>query len=1029
MPVHGPSDCLCRRHGKVSRVGVSRRREHLEWYVNMVPLTELDAESPLGEHVHQQPVLTTPYDEPTRHWKTIDDRAIDTIVQGRRDPAQPLPDRRSIRSTSEGPQHNVKLLRTEVKEWRDGGWNGTSAATLQLLEYWSREPGQGPEKSLFFAQREAIESIIYLTEVGGESHWMVKHLKEMGEQWSNGLTRIALRMATGTGKTAVMACLIAWYAVNRKAPQVDVSSGLAKHVHRVVVICPGLTVLRRLEGLNPQIWDNIYDEWRLLPSNLRRRLHGFPVDIINWEKLQPKKGIAFDALKDGSGKSGLSFSKAADLAGANEARKRSQSPDQLWHSLLKRPSGLGRERVAVFNDEAHHCWESKSGNKPGVWMEALHALRLHKDFELASTIDFSATPIFINPNQTHKPRNSQKISDGTLVPWIVSEFALMESMEAGLVKIPQPPRTDSTGKDSVFRNLFDSNNKRDLDFPQGLHLVRKSAQILYDDYSKIWNLWKDNGRDDHPVFIVVANTKKNAHAIYSMLAGRKSADGTWQPSGFDLFSNVNLRSSADIDYCMNSILVLSRTNSPDTEEGEEFAGGMLGIREVGVDASEEELREVLQTVAQTGAKGQPVRCVVSVGMLTEGWDCQNVTHILGYRKFGSQLLCEQTLGRALRRRNYESRVPVKRRDDGTVELRYPSEYATVFGVPFERFDAKSDPVPPKSPPKTTVIQPVHERVEDLRIWIPQFEEYSVLSQGNVVRLNRDSELSFNADDVKSEELQLHDIEYVDAQGVVGDNTRLESRLDENLHGGLWELASRITLQLVGRAREDEDEWLARQGRGTVFAGCLSAIREWIELYCVNVCEADLLDESVLDAAESKLIDAVTVDRLPAQKIGKFRDGHREMQSAGDWKPFTTQLSVGIPLERSELNIPPCHSKLEQRIAKVLDTSPHVVSAMRNHGPERIEVPYKFQGGWARYVPDFFVRGYEVGEKVPHVVVEGKGVADDKSRQKAWWTKHWWIPCANRAGSRLGQVWAYCEIGPNDDIEAAVETSIREVIEK
>ncbi|MCY4429107.1 MAG: DEAD/DEAH box helicase family protein, partial [Rhodospirillales bacterium] len=215
--------------------------------------------TPPKEHVHDQPVLTRPYNEPSRHWKTEGGLTSDEIVPERRTADEPLPMGQAIPLQRDLALDTIRVdggmidkLRREVRDWRLEGWPGTSNATRELLEYWSREPGEGPVYSLFFAQREAIETVVFLTELGNGSHWMVRHLKEVAEGWNQGLVRLALRMATGTGKTTVMACLIAWYAVNRRREHRGDARGLAKNVGRVVVICPGRPIRDRLAGLNPR---------------------------------------------------------------------------------------------------------------------------------------------------------------------------------------------------------------------------------------------------------------------------------------------------------------------------------------------------------------------------------------------------------------------------------------------------------------------------------------------------------------------------------------------------------------------------------------------------------------------------------------------------------------------------------------------------------------------------------------------------------------------------------------------------------
>ncbi len=657
-------------------------------------------------------------------------------------------------------------------------------------------------------------------------------------------------------------------------------------------------------------------------------------------------------------------------------------------------------------------------------MEALHALRDHDRYRLAQVVDLSATPIFINPTRTRAPEGVGAQKDSSLFPWIVSEFALMESMEAGLVKIPQPPRGDNTGHESALRNLFKANAGRPLVTVGGMALVRRGAEILYEDYEETFEAWDsaNDPRVGRPVLIAVANNKKNARAVFEMLGGRRGPDGTPEESAFPLLSNVP-RSGADPSECaMHTILVLSKTNNPETAEHDQIAGGALGLREVGAggEASEEELRAVLQTVGQPGEVGEQVRCVVSVGMLTEGWDCQRVTHILGYRKFGSQLLCEQTMGRALRRRDYDNLEDVARRDNGDMERRFPAEYATVFGVPFARQSAHGTRAKPTPPEAKTEVRPVAERVEQYRLWVPDFAGYAMSAPGVGVALDPERVIeTYPVDGQDGRE-----IIWVETGGPIGRIKVLEKTVERRPEEGVWQLAAEIVRLLGQRAEEGgEAEAAGRLRRGVLFGECLKAVRAWLAHEKIAVAASDLGGDGMRDLARSAILDALTVEGKPARKVGVPGDAGQDMRSAGDWRPFTTRLKEIVPLERSELNVAACHSRLEGDISRVLDASPLVESFVRNHGPERMEIPYKYKGGWAKYVPDFFVRCSPVNGTVPHIVLEGKGRPDERSERKGWWTDNWWIPCANEAGAERGQVWIRRELGADHDIEFAIESAI------
>lgn len=984
------------------------------------------------EHLHNQPIIVGPYEEPARHWHTQRvegfNQTYDEITDGRRRAEEPLPVGSAsslqhvlaLEEDSEAPQTLIDKLRIDVGRWRASGWDGTTSATRALLEYWARPQGEGALNTLFFAQREAIETIIFLTEADNGSHWAVKHLKDLGKNFSRGLTRLALRMATGTGKTAVMACLIAWYAVNRRGEHRADPRRLARNVDQIVVICPGRTIRDRLDGLDPRKKDNLYDEWRLLPTRLRRRLNGFFVDIVNYEKLQPRKVPDWDGLEGGKG---LARGTAIRLAvNGEDDRLRDETLHEMWNRILKKGRSGRSERIVVLNDEGHHCWQRRDGEAPGVWMEALHALQNHTHYRLDQVIDFTATPIFINPARTHFPEDERaKARKSPLFPWIISEFALMEAMEAGLVKIPQPPRGDNTNRESALRNLFEANNGRELDTPEAMALVRESAEVLYQDYEKTFKAWQNSkdARIGHPVLIVVVNNKANARAIYKMLGG-SIEDGNPHPSEFKLLSNAP-RKGVTLDECEErTILVLSKTNTPEKAEGEQIVGGALGFREVDTGpnrASEDELREVLQSVARPGGRGEDVRCVVSVGMLTEGWDCPRVTHILGYRKFGSELLCEQTMGRALRRRDYENLEDVTRRDTGKVERRYPAEYATVFGVPFVRRTEEGRHVEPSPPEPKTRIHPVPERVKKYRIEIPDFAGYTVSSPGIGIELDEEKIIetrSTNTSDGR-------EIRWVETAGPIGRIRVLQRDTHPRPGEGLWRLAAELALMLAEREDAQGEGMPGHARRGILFAECLKVLRTWLAHEKVEVEESDLGGDSMRELVKGAILDALIVAGRRVRKIGIPTDERSLHRAAGDWRPFLTGLKEIEMLERSELNAAACHSKLETRIARALDNSPNVVAHVRNHGPDRIEIPYKYQGVWARYVPDFFVRGRPFDDgRVPHFVLEGKGLADEKDQQKAWWTEQWWIPCANEAGADLGQVWARVEVGPEDKVDLALE---------
>ena len=986
-----------------------------------------ELELPKSEDLVKQPILHAPWREPDRHWKTVGGETFNEILLGRRKAATPMP----IRQWDGPHQFNLEIdgqgnealdqLRMRVRKWREDLYPDVTRATRILLDHWASGHSREATHNLFFAQREAVETVIYLTEVGGASEPYVQMLRKIADDYSHGLVRLALRMATGTGKTAVMACLIGWYCVNRRHERA-VSGGLARNVDRIIVVCPGTTVRARLQCLVPTRPDNIYDAWRLLPETLRPRLNGLRVDVVNFERLTPRENANLVDLE--IAKMGAPRSKLASILG-HKAGEGAESRHAMWSRVLNLGRADKSQRAVVFNDEGHHCWQRKEGDSPGVWMEALQELRTHPKIRFEQVIDVTATPIFIDPRRTHgysSRRADDDVEHQRLFPWIVSEYALVEAMESGLVKIARPPDGDEHSDERKLRNLYEANGGKALTTPDGMSLVRGAAQLLYADYEKVYARWKQQGdpRIGDPVYIVVVDRKDNAEALFELLGGHRDESGDLvRPAHFDLLANVPRTGCGDDECEMRTILVLSKTSNPEaTEGGTRVKGGELGIRPIDATApTDEEIQSVLQTVGQPDKPGASVRCVVSVGMLTEGWDCQRVTHILGYRKFGSQLLCEQTLGRALRRHDYDNRVEVERSDSGAKEGRYPAEYATVMGVPFRTRPGGGGNGPPK---RVTEVKPVSERAESHGIWVPAFEDYRLDVVPGEVRLDPDWVL----EPVLSPGEHHGQINKSRHQGWMGEATVLQHNGELRPGYGSWLLAAYLVAAL--QRRDENDELGSTDRPAWLFADCLVVVQDWLRHPGSEGWNDDILQvEGAREAAGTAIVNALRVDGHKVIKTGVPRDTKEPLRSASKWLPFNTRLQEIAPLKNSELNVAACHSKLERKVAEQLDCSSLIAAITRNHGPERIEIPYRYHGTSRVYVPDFFLRMHadEPDGKIPHVVLEVKGLPDELSERKRGWTREWWIPSANLLGAEHSQEWLHVEVGPDDAVEDAIRAEL------
>ena len=549
---------------------------------------------------------------------------------------------------------------------------------------------------MLFCQREAAETAIYLAEVAGrhgEPDFRTR-LEPFNAEHNDGLPRVALKMATGTGKTIVMAMLIAWHTANKSFSPRD-----ARFSNRFLVVTPGITIRDRLRVLLPQDVENYYGLRDLVPQDLWSTLDDATIVITNYHAFLPKT--------------------AKELAGVakntrlllTQGKKGKDDPfvedeGQVVDRVLRDLMGRGKGEIVVLNDEAHHCYQDKplaAGEKiekemkadienARVWFRGLRAV--HKRIGTKAIYDLSATPFYLG---------GSGYQEGYIFPWAVCDFSLMDAIESGIVKVPRVPVDDDVSDDDhlTYRTLWDhvgdqlpkrANRKAASDSEWIPPVVLQGAlESLYHSYERRFRTWESELEalgEPPPVFIVVCPNTIVSKLVYDWIGGQtvEQPDGTevLRPGYLDLLSNVGddglwrgrprtiLVDSAQLESgeAMKDDFKKAAAHEIDVFKSE------YRRRNPGADVDkltdEDLFREVMNTVGKKGRLGEHVRCVVSVSMLTEGWDANTVTHILGIRRFGSQLLCEQVVGRGLRRRSY-----VAGDDD-----RFPPEYAEIYGVPF-----------------------------------------------------------------------------------------------------------------------------------------------------------------------------------------------------------------------------------------------------------------------------------------------------------------------------------------------------------
>ena len=827
---------------------------------------------------------------------------------------------------------------------------------------------------LFFAQVEALETLIWITEVARSDHPAREAIEDAAREHNDGIVRYCTKMATGTGKTAVMGMVIAWNAANVAA------GGNRRHAGRYftsfVAITPGHTVRERLAVLNPSSPDNVYDELSLVPAGLRGDLGRVKLRVVNFQAFQCR-----DRLGEATGD-------ARRLLRRGDAGRDPETPAAMLRRVLR---GLpDRAKVCVLNDEAHHCYLPEDGRRTGahaddtksaaLWFSALAALR--DEGRLGRVHDFSATPMFI---QTAASARSE------MFPWVVSDFPLMDGIESGLVKIPRVPvDDDSDDREVVWRNLYRNTNPKTIrsdsvpPSPLG-----DALGAMYEQYDEAHERWGDNGLPTPPVFIVVANTIANAEALYHHIAGwaEHTDDGAvaHRPGAYELFSNMRSDGSGYEDH-LRTLLVHSKMEGDDAISASSRLGRALKaqatqLRAAGAAGDDREvIREALNTVGRPGGLGEQIRCVVSVSMLTEGWDTRTVVHILGFRAFGTQLLCEQVTGRALRRSNYDS-------FDG--DGRLTPEFADVLGVPFDFMPVtgSTDPAPPK--PRYRVFTMPGRRAR--RIEFPALTGYMIEPASPGVDL--DSRL------VPSHTVSGAAPSMAELAGVAGESEVIGAAADPSARHQqvVVQLAADVTRRLADTLAPDaNDPEPTQPRRRRLFLDAVRAVRAWLDHPAVHCDDIAWLLRSEQQAAAAQAITEACLPRSDDDRIIGTFDSPPVLDTSG--VDFETSLTDRHPVSalhttrRSELNVAACHSDFERRVAAALDKHPDVDAWARNF---RLDwtVPYEINGVWHRYVPDFVVRlfGGRHSDDAVHLMLECKGVPDDVSEAKHSYVREWWIP--------------------------------------
>lgn len=997
----------------------------------------------MSHEVIENPVINSPFAEPERHFRFTEEGITDEIVRDRRASsyfipiARPKKKGKQLQFETEWTQDRIEenrfvnQVRERVKLWCVDGRVGITSTTRRLLEYWT---AADREKKLFFCQLEALETLIYVTEVASKygDAWIANDLRAANDTSNPGLPRLACKMATGSGKTVVMAMLIAWQALNKMANTQD-----ARFTDAFLIVTPGITIRDRLRVLLPNDPDNYYRKLNLVSGEQLERLQQAKIVITNFHTFQLRETIQAGKL-----------TKAILSKDGNNAF--TETPDHMVRRVCRE---LGNKRnIVVINDEAHHCYrrrpdfdgEKLSGDErrqaqkrdeeARVWISGIEAVKAKVGVK--AIYDLSATPFFLRGSGW---------PEATLFPWVVSDFSLIDAIEAGIVKVPRVPVADDSmvGEQPTYRDLW-LRIREDLPKKgRGTEAVGGEPKLpaelqgalhsLYSNYEKYYRAWEQNAEArakgiTPPVFIVVCNNTNVSKLVFDYIAGWEKPVGdraVVQAGALPIFRNDDGR--GDWLHRPNTILV----DSEQLESGEAMSDDFkkIAAREIeefkaeyrarfpGRDAEaltdEDLLREVMNTVGKPGKLGEQVKCVVSVSMLTEGWDANTVTHILGVRAFGTQLLCEQVVGRGLRRMSYATEKRDLRAGGGIVELEaFPAEYAEVYGVPFSFIPTSGSNPDPRPGPIPTRVRALDERAA-CEITFPRLAgyRYDIPGERLEARFSDDSTLALSTADIPTR---------VQLDPIVGE-TSIHTLDDLKRHreNEVAFVLARRTLEKYFRDDDGNDRpWLFPQLSGIA--------KRWLA-ECVTLKDnmfpqVLLMIEFSHDAAD-RIYKAIVGAQPGAPTLKPIL---RPYDTSGSTRYVSFDTIRPTYVTRADK----CHvshvvadtDSWEQKMAEALEEMDEVVRYVKNHNLG-FTIPYTINGEEHQYVPDFIavIDDGHRRDDLLNLIIEVSGEPKKDKAAKVSTAKTLWVPAVNNHGG-FGR-WSFIEVQDPWDAKTLIRRSL------
>jgi type III restriction enzyme len=905
-------------------------------------------------------IINNPYLKPEQHWS-------EKQTNGR---LEIMPFRRSAGYEIFDPRHNtrrfielelVNNIRKRVDDWREANYPGITSVTRSLLEHWyNREARTLP---FYFCQLEAIETLIWWVEAQPTYKQGIT-LPGDGGAWE----RLCNKMATGTGKTTVMAMIITWQVLN------GITFPKRKEFSKAIfIVTPGITVKERLQVLYPGHSQNTYDEFRLCPSDgYRQKLNQVELLIENWHQLMPQKEPERSVVKKGK-----------------------ESDEAFTRRILGKLAGY--KDLVIINDEAHHAYRikaemkisKKEAEELGIdldeatrWIEGLD--RLHKTRRILRCFDLSATPF--------APTGKRNTEAG-LFEWILSDFGLNDAIEAGLVKTPRvvvrddalPTNISGDFKSRLYHIYNDADVKDDLNrrgaeshepLPE---LVQQAYTLLSADWKQALEKWLSVGHTIPPVMLTVCNRTETAARVEHYFnkgdchfSEMHSPEKTLRVDSKILEkAEVGEKASADKDYEARLQEIITAAKIPQTRKQ-----ALLALKK------EEQLRAIIDYVGKRGYAGQDIQNVISVAMLSEGWDAKNVTHVMGLRAFTSQLLCEQVIGRGLRRVAYD-------RDEQGLFL---PEYVNIFGVPLSIFQSGDGGPPPPPPKPSTQIESLLERKAFAISWP------NVLRVETVIK----PELTLVWGQVELLELkpEITPMQVEMAQVLAGATDLSKIAL---IDLEKFELEFRMQRLVFQSARKAFDNL-----QGKHFSGN----REYLVFQLIKIVEHFLASDKIVipslfhqEDLRKRVLLSLNIDKIVQHLIR-----HIEQQNIERVEPvFDSEFPIGStenmrtwyttksnhPTKKSQISHVVFDSSWEAAEAYHLEHSDRVMAYAKNDHLG-FYVLYLYNGVVRKYFPDYLIK-LNNGKIL---VLEVKGQDDEQNKVKRQHLDHWILAVNQKGGFGL-----------------------------